>query len=1119
MVKELPRIIEWKKTPENASKLADCYNKWDDDDSWPGGFNQGIKFTTERILERPVTPMIAYVAVNDDKFVGYIDVYQHGEDKNTLFVGLLGVTPQFQGRGYGRDLLKKSTRFAAGKPGITHLELDTWAGNTKSVPVYKRTGYKWVPGSDRVVLENFLPLILNFAPFKEYFAANDYYSTMKVEIQQEPDIERFENMKVFTYRFENDGGEKVTIIIDRYSKNITGFTIKDQRGEIGAWCLLSSHEGFVGYGTTTITWKFQNTSECPLSVNLSARGTEGVMLEPVEDLELVVPAGEIVEKVAKIKLTSNVNVRKIQQEVNPKPETLVISDIKINERSFQFKTAHIPFQPFKISSFPEIPTLTAGVGMEHELQLKNMTSDNLKMKIQVLPLQDINIELLSPKVVDLEPKSSVYLKLKILATRELKTGISKVPLNLELIRTVKEQNRIFREQFLVFNSRDYQAHGYCNCEEPTSEPLFLQNSFLRVNFNSNPPYGISRFDNLMSGHFTGFYGPNIDLGPPYEGFMNEWRRPDKEYEFEMKEDQSKASFIFRARSTRFPIMLEREATMHSGFPGLQLRFKLRNISEKEVNINLKSDFGFPDVFNKYHICPLKDGITVFNTGEPNYPKTIKNPNDFFAENWYSSRFSTGTSFGVIWEESANNLTRMELHQGNTDFRWENLTIPPGDSVALSFKIIMTQGNWEEIRGNWLKERGRSIKGPYHSGLLPRESVNMEIYTKSSHQGLLDKSANEINVRVATNGDNSVNGKLHIKLKGKSAIKAIETTFPVEELTRNQPLELTIPVEVQECNEQEILQGHLILQTRHSDIVKSCQLLFFPQQTVVMTGPKSVGEEKQYSINNGTLFFNVDTIGSINFLNLVNNPENLLESRFPNRNATFVFFNPFIGGIVPLVKFFGSRETEILTQEQARFQIKEIIPDKASSWHGVKAQYATASYRPGIGLTVEHLTMPGTNFIKSIITLENHKDEFLLLRFGFFAFLTAKGGKSPKAELFNSQGQLVQRVADQYAKQSRNVPCIQTTTRDPNTKLGFIADGYLHGKTDYFSGGDKLHCIRVYTGHRIEPRGKGAISMYTVLLKANEKASDYLFLREEDASKYPENGSDCLEIMDFPVFYY
>ncbi|MHA2272137.1 MAG: GNAT family N-acetyltransferase [Candidatus Hodarchaeales archaeon] len=1118
MSKELPRIIEWEKTAEDAQKLANCYNKWDDDDSWPGGFNQGVKFTTERILERPAAPVIAYVAAHDDEFVGYIDVYRHRDDKDALYVGLLGVSPEFQGQGYGRDLLKKVTGFAARTPGISHLELGTWAGNTKSVPTYKKTGYKWVPGSDNAILENYLPLILNFAPFSEFFAASDYYVTMNMEIKQQPDIEQFENMTVFIYRFENDGGEKTTTIIDRYSKNITGFTIGKHDGEVGAWCLLSSHEGFAGYGNTTVTWRFKNTSQHPLSVKLSARGMGGVILEPIEDLAMVIPAGETVEKRAEIQLESSINVRKIAQENNPKAETLIISDIRINETAFQFKTAQLPLKPFKIASFPEIPTITDNILSEHELQLTNTTSDSLKMKIRIPPIPGFKIALLSPESAALEPNSSTYLKLQMQATTDQGAGILRVPLQLDLTESGIAEGQIFQEQFQAFHSRNYQVHGYCNSDEPTNDPLFLQNSFLRVNFRNKPPYDILRFDNLMSGHFTGFFGPNIDLGPPYEGFLNEWQKPDKDYELEMKEDPSKAAFLFRAKSSRFPVMLEREITMYAGFPGLELSYRLTNLAEKEARIHLKTDFGLTDVFNEYHICPLKSGLTVFNTGQPNYPQKIKAPSQFFAENWFSSTFSTGTTMGVIWEESAQALTQMELHQGSTQFRWEDLVIPPGNNVTLGCKMMMIEGNWDMIRGNWMKECGRTIKGPHHKGLFPRESVKMSIHTNSFHQGLLNNAIKELGVRITTSGEHAIVGTLQFKLAGSNTLKAIDTTFPVEGLTREQPYEASIPVTLQEHPKQEILTGSLMLQTRYLDILKSFQLLSFPQKTIDVVGPESVGEEKQYSIDNGNLFFQANTHGSIHFLNRVSNAKNLLEARFPERDATFVFFNPFTGGIQPLVKFFGPREDAVLSQEQAKFQMEEVLLEGANPWQGVRACYTTTSYHPGIGLTVEHLTLPGVSFIKSIITLENHKDEFLLLRFGFFAFLTAEGGKPPKVELFDRQGQLVQRLADQFTKLPRTVPCIQITTIDPETKLGFIVDGSLHGLIDYLPAGDKMRIIRVYTGHKIEPHGKATIALYTVLLKANEEVTDYLLLREDDTAKYPENGADCLEIMDFPVFY-
>ncbi|MFW9996347.1 MAG: GNAT family N-acetyltransferase [Candidatus Odinarchaeota archaeon] len=1109
------RIIEWTKTRENALKLAECYNQWDDDDSWPGGFNQGIKFTEDRILERPVTPLVAYVGVNGKQFVGYIDVYQHGIDTDALFVGLLGVSPEFQGKGYGRDLLKKVNEFAAKKEGINHIELGTWAGNTKSVPTYKRTGYKWTPLTT-VLMVNYLPAILKFPPFEDFFSTNDYYKTLVREVKQEPDKERFENMDVFIYRFDNGEGERIEALIDRYAKRLTGFSVKKREGEIGLWCLLDSHEGYVGYGSTKVTWRVKNTTSRELKIKITARGSGGLDIDKGIDLVIVAPPGKTVEYESTVILDFS-TVLKSLQDFSPRYESTIITDVELEKQNFSLITAQKPVKTFKLSSFPEIPVLSEWNELQHALQITNMTRDRLKTRITIPAREGVKAELMSSELQEIGSKSSVNLKINIQCSKKLEPGIIKIPIQLEVLEKHDHQNT-FLEHFFVLLSREYTATGHCNVENPVSEPFFLQNPLMRVNFKDNQPFEIDRIDNLVTGHYMDAFGPNIDLGPPYEGFFNEWQRQDKKYQLEIEKKLSTATLTYRSHSSRFPIVLERHVITHAGLPGYLVRYRLTNTAEKTIKMDLKTGFGTNNAHSDL-ICPFKDGITVFNTGDANYPRNIKEPGRYFHENWFCRDYSHGMISGVIWEGSTENLSVLQLQGGYTEFRWEKISINPGKTAELGFKVIVTAGNWEVIRGYWLKERGINGAGPFHGGLLPRDSIDIQVFLNAFHSAIASSSVENLNVRITNQGENPVDGTLHLKLQGSGLAEVVETSVPVEKLTTDNPFEKTIPVQVKrDLKKYAILSGSASLETRYIDLVKQFSLLLYPERMINITGPEILGGETQYSINNGYLNYNADTTAAINFLTRVEKHDNLLESRFPDRNASFVFFNPFIGGIQPLIRFFGSRETEILVNEQAHFQIEKFVPEESAPWQGVRANYLTAGSHPGIAVTVEHLTLPGVNFIKSRISLENQRDEFLLLRFGFFVFLTTEGGKAPKAEIMDYQGQVIQKLPSQYAKPSRDDQWFQMTTVDPGIKLGFIPDGPASSRIDYYTAGDKIRCVRIYMGHKIEPNERAVITLYTILLDENEKVTDYLFLREWDASKYPEKGSECLEMIDFPLYY-
>ncbi|MFX0094630.1 MAG: GNAT family N-acetyltransferase, partial [Candidatus Hodarchaeota archaeon] len=89
---------------EDAARLAECFNSFDDSDSWPGGFTHGNPFTAQRVYDdlskrKLIRRIVAY---NDDKIVGHCDLCYPEVDLESSYVGLLGVNPAYQQRGFGK---------------------------------------------------------------------------------------------------------------------------------------------------------------------------------------------------------------------------------------------------------------------------------------------------------------------------------------------------------------------------------------------------------------------------------------------------------------------------------------------------------------------------------------------------------------------------------------------------------------------------------------------------------------------------------------------------------------------------------------------------------------------------------------------------------------------------------------------------------------------------------------------------------------------------------------------------------------------------------------------------------------------------------------------------------
>ncbi|MBL7200209.1 MAG: GNAT family N-acetyltransferase [Anaerolineae bacterium] len=204
---------------QDAQKLAVMWRE--SDDQWPGTWSGGVDFTSEMVTEwheREKTINV-FVFESGDRIVGYCSFNELPEEKNAGYVAVLNVHPAYQGKSLGRRLLQHCLERCS-KLGFHLLTLGTWSGNLKSVPLYKKTGFYWVPDTSAWML-NYIPSILNLRCAQPFFSRHDWYQSFVRELKQAEDDERWEGMKVFTYRWEGDG-EALTVWADREAHTLTG---------------------------------------------------------------------------------------------------------------------------------------------------------------------------------------------------------------------------------------------------------------------------------------------------------------------------------------------------------------------------------------------------------------------------------------------------------------------------------------------------------------------------------------------------------------------------------------------------------------------------------------------------------------------------------------------------------------------------------------------------------------------------------------------------------------------------------------------------------------------------------------------------------------------------------
>jgi len=171
-------------------------------DGWPPGFLGASEFTAESIEmeENSSGKLFTVLAVEGYRVVGYCRTTPYGGEPDAAYVALLNVVTDLHGKKLGKKLLLDAVRRTA-DDGYYRIDLHTWPANLKAMPLYKKTGFFWVPDS-RVYMQNYMPFLLGRTEFRDFLGDTDWYDCFIRELEVEPDEQRTETgREVFNYLF------------------------------------------------------------------------------------------------------------------------------------------------------------------------------------------------------------------------------------------------------------------------------------------------------------------------------------------------------------------------------------------------------------------------------------------------------------------------------------------------------------------------------------------------------------------------------------------------------------------------------------------------------------------------------------------------------------------------------------------------------------------------------------------------------------------------------------------------------------------------------------------------------------------------------------------------------
>ncbi len=249
------------------------------DVAWPGG---GGWQTTPDEQERDIREnnlLGAFVTETGQKIISICKIRAKPGQQVHAFVPYLNCRPDYHGKKHGKSVLWAALDRAY-EDGFQRVDLYTWPGNLKAMPLYKKMGFMWRPDSS-VHMENFVPAARRHPLAAVFFARHDWYEAHVRELKPEEDVMTRGKVKVYEYLWRAPDGDFLRLVFDRQSWGITEI----ENNDLMVSCSLSDEKLVAGV-PHPVRWRILNKKPDPVHVFLTASGDPGVAVDKREALDV-----------------------------------------------------------------------------------------------------------------------------------------------------------------------------------------------------------------------------------------------------------------------------------------------------------------------------------------------------------------------------------------------------------------------------------------------------------------------------------------------------------------------------------------------------------------------------------------------------------------------------------------------------------------------------------------------------------------------------------------------------------------------------------------------------------------------------------------------------------------
>jgi len=902
------RILDYSPTdPTHDERLAAMFN--DFDAAWPGGFTRGVPETPERVRDRMARRdrLAVLLAERDGEFVGYCDLIAWPEHPDLAYVDLLGVRPAHHGTGAGRQLLRAVLDRAI-EAGCREVTLDTWAGNTKAVPLYKKCGFHWEPDSS-VFMRCFIPAVLRSPLGRAFFAERDWYACLERDLTVAPDDLHWNGMRAYRYDFR-DGEDALSVIVDAASGEIAAVETPDLA--VGCWAPVT--EAHVGRAFP-VRWHVRAPVGAAIEARVRASCDDGL-------------TGTLEERVEVLGETTLLRDFGVAADATPSRE---------GERPPCVRTTviaggiEIPLAVGVTVRWP-VEVHHAGRGLfpgrteRVEVRLRNRLDEPLSGTLSLSPCAGLRCE---PReaAFQVAPRSYAMCSFDVTAEAEGELRSS----------WRVEAGDLTRERPCAF--RAWGGPGALASTDPEGETVVLESPALTVGASlRGGGLWVERAGEGRAVLWQGFAA----VGPPFQSWS---LRPPRLQERIERGPQGDRVALSLPVAGRPGLVVEREVSIVAG-DLLRVAYRVRNETDRDQTVQLRVATQ-PELWG-FVAAPLDDGIVH----EPSHPVGVfpKGEDDIcgseriLTEGWVAAEQGTEVC-GLVWGEGClpdrewSRFPALMLEVGTAPAH--------GCAEAPAIHVVCGGGDWRTVRGWWRRLEqpagAREERAP--------EPVRVTDLRADPHPVVLVEETSTVRLVLRHRRGAAESGSIRLHGRGV-AVEPYQLRF--EGVRRGAPFVGEAQIE------RPVAPGVTAIEAEVDIGVTSTAFrvpaIHFGEGAAALVAWDADG---RLSVDNGRLRFRVapSFLGSI-IAATCHGVQHLM-SAHPHPRA-FAWSNPWFGGVHPCLNWMGDAQ---LATERFEGEPAERSGDRGLVWRGARVWCDLAHReRRWLRIEAEYLTLPGAEVI-------------------------------------------------------------------------------------------------------------------------------------------------------------